>query len=613
MKDRKAPPEPKGTTSETWNSVPWKKLEQHCFRIQKRIYRASQRGNQRAVHKLQKLLMKSEAARLLAVRRVTQENQGKKTAGVDGVKSVRPKERLLLARHIHPTYWKHIKAQPVRRVWIPKPGKSEKRPLGIPTVFERARQCLAKLALEPEWEARFEPNSYGFRPARSAHDAIGAIFNGIRFKSKYVLDADLKACFDTINQEALLNKLHTYTVMKQTIKGWLKAGVLENGVFAPTETGTPQGGTISPLLANIALHGMEEVVQSKRNRKRQEQPILVRYADDLVLLHSDLEKLKQAEQKLVDWLAEMGLSMNPKKTRITHTLTPYEGNVGFDFLGFAVRQFPVGKTHTGKNTYGKPLGFKTIIKPSKEAIRRHILTLNQRVKKLRSVPQWKVIQELNPIIWGWSNYYRTVASSDIFSSCDRHVWFQLQSWARRRHSRKKRSWIDAKYWKHVDGRDTFCTPMGAKLRLHRDTAIQRHPKVRGTTSPYDGNLLYWSQRLKTHPLMHARRAKLLQKQQGKCRWCGLTFREEDILEIDHIDHNHRNDTLSNLLLLHLHCHDERHSKLTETVMELKATRKHKRKPEGTLPEGYSQEQWDAEIAVTKERLRKLEQEGISIK
>ena len=266
MKDRKAPPEPKGTTSETWNSVPWKKLEQHCFRIQKRIYRASQRGNQRAVHKLQKLLMKSEAARLLAVRRVTQENQGKKTAGVDGVKSVKPKERLLMARHIHPTYWKHIKAQPVRRVWIPKPGKSEQRPLGIPTVFERARQCLAKLALEPEWEARFEPNSYGFRPARSAHDAIGAIFNGIRFKAKYVLDADLKACFDNINQQALLNKLHTYTVMKQTIKGWLKAGVLENGVFAPTETGTPQGGTISPLLANIAgrLFGRISTVASMR-------------------------------------------------------------------------------------------------------------------------------------------------------------------------------------------------------------------------------------------------------------------------------------------------------------------------------------------------------------
>src|SRR5216684_2674440 len=391
------------------------------------------------------------------------------------------------------------------------------------------------------------------------------------------------------------------------------AGVLEDGMVAPTEAGTPQGGTISPLLANIALHGMEEVLQSKRNRKHQEQPILVRYADDLVLLHSDLEKLQQAEQKLVKWLADMGLHMNPKKTAITHTLTPYEGNVGFDFLGFAVRQFPVGKTHTGKNTYGKPLGFKTIIKPSKEAIKPHILALNHRMKKMRSYPQWKLIQELNPVIWGWSNYYRTVVSSDTYSACDRHVWFQLQSWARRRHSRKKRSWIDAKYWKQVDSRDTFCTPQGAKLRLHRDTAIQRHEKVRGTASPYDGNLLYWSQRLKTHPLMHARKAKLLHKQKGKCRWCELLFRDGDILEIDHIDHNHSNNTLSNLILLHLHCHDERHSKLTKTIIEKKAPRKQRKKSASELPDGYSQEQWDAEMTVIKERIRKLEQEGISIK
>lgn len=483
----------------------------------------------------------------------------------------------------------------------------------VPTMFERARQCLARLALEPEWEARFEATSYGFRPARSAHDAIGAIFNGIRYKPKYVLDADLKACFDNIDQKALLNKLRTYAAMKQAVKGWLKAGVLEDGVFAPTEAGTPQGGTISPLLANVALQGMEEAILSQRNRKHVEQPILIRYADDFVVLHSDLEKLKEAEQKLVMWLAEIGLFMNQKKTRITHTLTPYEGNVGFDFLGFTVRQFPAGKTHSGKNTYGKLLGFKTRIKPSKEAIKRHILALNHRMKQLRSVPQWKLIKELNPMIWGWSNYYRSVVSSSVFSTCDRHVWFQLQSWARRRHARKKRSWIDAKYWKQVEGRDTFCTPLGAQLRLHRDTAIQRHKKVRGTASPYDGNLLYWSQRLKAHPLMHARRAKLLHKQQGKCRWCGLLFRDEDILEIDHIDQNHSNNAVSNLMLLHLHCHDERHSKLTKTIIKKKALKKQEKKSERELPDGYSQEEWDAEMAVFKERIRKLEREGISIK
>src|SRR6266567_6760014 len=179
-------------TSEAWRALPWRKFEQHTYRIQKRIYRARQHGKQRTVQKLQKLLTKSEAARLIAVRRVTQENQGKKTAGVDGVKSVAPKDRLVMAEQIHPKHWKHNKAQAVRRVWIPKPGKDEQRPLGIPTMYERARQCLAKLALEPEWESQFEANSYGFRPARSAHDAIDAIFNGIRFKAKFVLDADLK-------------------------------------------------------------------------------------------------------------------------------------------------------------------------------------------------------------------------------------------------------------------------------------------------------------------------------------------------------------------------------------------------------------------------------------
>src|SRR6266571_7771865 len=243
MQERKAPRQKRepAPASEAWNRLPWRKLEKHCFRIQKRIYRASQRGNTRAVQKLQKLLMKSEAARLLAVRRVTQDNQGKKTAGMDGVKSVKPKERLVMASHIHPNHWKEQKPKPVRRVWIPKPGKAEQRPLGMPPMLERSKQALVKLALEPEWEAKFEANSYGFRPGRSCHDAIGAIFLDIEHKPKFVFDADIKGAFDNINQAALLDKLHTYPACRQAIRAWLQAGVMDAGEYSPTDMGTPQG------------------------------------------------------------------------------------------------------------------------------------------------------------------------------------------------------------------------------------------------------------------------------------------------------------------------------------------------------------------------------------
>jgi RNA-directed DNA polymerase len=199
MAERKAPQE-NSPASEAWRTLPWKKFQRHVYRLQKRIYRASQRGNRRAVPKLQKRLMKSEAARMLAVRRVTQENRGKRTAGIDGVKAVSAAKRIPLARAIHPRQGKGHKAKPVRRVWIAKPGKAERRPLGIPTMEDRARQALVKMALEPEWEARFEPNSYGFRPGRSAQDAIAAIFLAIEHKEKFVLDADIEGCLDHIDR-----------------------------------------------------------------------------------------------------------------------------------------------------------------------------------------------------------------------------------------------------------------------------------------------------------------------------------------------------------------------------------------------------------------------------
>ena len=568
MQDRKAPRERReqDPASEAWNRLPWRKLEKYCFRIQKRIYQASQRGNTRAVHKLQKLLLKSEAARLLAVRRVTQDNQGKKTAGVDGVKAVKPQGRLVMASQIHPRHWKHQTPRPVRRVWIPKPGKAEQRPLGIPPMIERCKQALAKMALEPEWEAKFEPNSYGFRPGRSCHDAREAIFNAIRSKPKYVFDADIKGAFDNISQEALLAKLHTSPLLRKAVKGWLKAGVMEGCTFSPTEVGTPQGGVLSPLLMNVALHGMEQaIIEGYSKSHAVEKPLLVRYADDFVIFHSDLKELEKVAERVTQWLEQMGLKLSPTKTRTTHTLTPYQGQVGFDFLGFTVRQFSVGKSHTGKGTNGKALGFKTLIKPSKEAIKRHTLIIKERLRKFRSASQEQLIKELNPIIWGWAAYYKTSVASAIFSRCDDILWKQLASWARARHPDKGTQWMTKRYWHQVEKRKwVFATPTGAELRMHSKTAIQRYIKVKGTASPYDGNMLYWSQRLKSHPLMHETKARLLQKQQGKCRWCELHFQDGDTLEVDHIDHNRSNNDLRNKMLLHRHCHDERHAKLAET-------------------------------------------------
>jgi len=597
-------------SSEAWRTLPWRKLEQYVYRIQKRIYRARQHGKTRTAQKLQKLLMKSEAARLLAVRRVTQDNQGKKTAGIDGVKAVKPGQRLAMAKQVHPKHWKRHKPKPVRRVWIPKPGKAEQRPLGIPTMQERAKQALVKIALEPEWEAVFEPNSYGFRPARSCHDAIAAIFLAIRYKPKFVYDADIKGCFDNINQEALLKKLGTYSALRQTVKGWLKAGVMEGVTFSPTELGTPQGGVISPLLANIALHGMEEAVSDGYTRN-EEKPLMVRYADDFVIFHSNLEELQKVAQVVTEWLEGMGLHLNARKTRVTHTLTPHEGNVGFDFLGFHVRQCHEGKTHTGKDTHGRPLGFKTIIKPSKEAIKRHTTATKERIKKLRSAPQGALVTQLNPIIWGWSNYYRTVVSSKVFTKCDYILWIQLERWCKSRHPNKGRSWRKRKYWQHVDGAKVFATPEGARMRWHRWTNIQRHTKVKGTASPYDGDLLYWNKRLKHHPMMHTEKAKLLQKQIGRCLKCGLLFRDEDVMETDHIDRNRSNNRLSNKRLLHRHCHDEIHA---NDQPEAKSSRKPKdANPNRPMEEEIETEELEKLYRRDAERMRQLNIEGIKIK
>jgi len=432
----------------------------------------------------------------------------------------------------------------------------------MPVMETRSQQALVKLALEPEWECKFEPNSYGFRPGRSCHDAIAAIFITIAHKAKYVLDADIKGAFDHINHEALLKKLNTYPAMRQTIKAWLKAGIIDNGVFEETPRGTPQGGVVSPLLMNIALHGMETELM-KAYRTKADQPQFVRYADDLVVLHPTEEGVKKAREVLETWLLDMGLELKPSKTRIAHTLQEYQGRAGFDFLGFTIRQFPVGKTHAGRaNQYGPPLGFKTLIKPSKEAIQRHIAEMRTVIKKNKSASQGKLIKELNSVIRGWTNYYRTVAATETFNHCRHVLYLQLRAWTNSRHPNKNRTWIAHKYWHVDDGQGWIVKDQeSATLWEHPQTHIQRHAKVRGTASPYDGNLLYWSKRLRTHSMFNGMLGKLLQKQKGKCRWCELLFQDGDIVEIDHIIPRSLGggEELSNKFVLHRHCHDQRHA------------------------------------------------------
>lgn len=548
-----------------WETINWAKVQRNVYKLQKRIYQASERGDVKTVRKLQRLLTNSWYAKILAVRKVTQENKGKNTPGIDGIKRLRNPQKIKLAKEL----CFNDKSQPTKRVWIPKPGKEEKRPLGIPTMFERAKQALMKLALEPEWEAKFEPNSYGFRPGRSAHDAIAAIFNGINQKTKYVLDADIEKCFDQINHSKLLDKLNTFPTFRRQIKAWLKSGVMEGKTLFPTEEGTPQGGVISPLLANIALHGMENTLENKFKRRvgktKQKRNIsFVRYADDFVIMDENLDVILEAKAVIEEWLKEMGLTLKESKTRITHTLEKHEGNVGFDFLGFNIRQYPCSYKRSGSigGTEAKR-GFKTLIKPSKEAIQRHLEKIDDLIKRNQNSSQEQVINALNPVIRGWAAYYSTVVGKETFNDVDSVVFSKLKGWANKRSGRgQNKTEIVSAYWGVNRGLGwKFITPDNRYvLEKHSKTKICRHIKVKGKKSPFDGDWAYWGKRLSQHPMLRNKVAKLLKLQEGKCNNCKLRFISEDLLEIHHKDKNRANNRTENLELLQIHCHDIRHSK-----------------------------------------------------
>ena len=267
------------------------------------------------------------------------------------------------------------------------------------------------------------------------------------------MDADIAKCFDKINHKALLDKINTYPSLRRQIKAWLKSGVIDNRLFVKTTEGTPQGGTISPLLANIALHGMEqrirEAIPEKSKPFRRKKPNLIRYADDLVILHAELEIVQKCQQVLTEWLSDMGLELKPSKTRLAHTLNQLgDEQPGFDFLGFTIRQFPVGKCHSGKNHLGNQLGFKTIIKPSKDSVKRQFERVKNIIKDYKSSNQIGLICKLNPIIRGWSNYYSAVVSKEIFSKLDHLITMTLIAWGRSRHPNKGVKWVIRKYFKN---------------------------------------------------------------------------------------------------------------------------------------------------------------------
>jgi RNA-directed DNA polymerase len=499
---------------DAWEHVDWRHHEGQVRRLRGRIFKAVQEGDWPLARNLQKLMLRSWSNTLVSVRQATQRNAGRRTAGIDGLVALTSQARAEMAVRVHATIGSH-RPSPVRRVYIPKASdKAKMRPLGIPVIADRCHQARVRNALEPEWEARFEPRSYGFRPGRGCHDAIESLFNTLRGKSRrvWILDADLAGAFDKISHEHLLGMLGGFPA-KGMIAGWLKAGIFEAGKgFAPTGEGTPQGGIISPLLLNIALHGLEEAAGVRYHTGnysgtvRPGCPVLTRYADDLVVCCYSRQQAEQVKAQLAGWLEPRGLAFNDAKTRIVPL------SEGFDFLGFNLRRYPNGKL---------------LIKPGAKAIKRFRDRLAKEFHALRGSNVAAVLATLTPVIRGWVAYYRTVVSSSVFHALTGYLWKLTYKWACWSHRNKPRCWIVDRYFGKFDkfrndrwvfgDRDT-----GAYLPKPAWTDIVRHTLVKGGSSPDNPALAgYWAQRRqKVKPPLDSYTVRLLSRQDGRCSLCG---------------------------------------------------------------------------------------------
>lgn len=538
-----------------WHAIDWQLANQRVKNLRHRIFKARQREDWKSVRGLQKLMLRSYANVLVSVRRVTQLNRGKSTPGIDRMVALTPLQRERLIEQI--STLKCWTPRPARRVYIPK-ARGKKRPLGIPALIDRCQQAMVKNALEPCWETVFEDTSYGFRPGRGAHDAIERIYLATKSGSKrtWVLDADIKGCFDEIDHGHLLKTIGAFPA-RDLIRKWLKAGYVEDQAFYPTERGTPQGGIISPLLANIALHGMEEAlgVQYRQGAAsagmvKHFSPVVVRYADDFVVLCHSKEAALTAHERLARFLQTRGLVFSPEKTRIT---TVQEG---FDFLGFTVRAYRVRDRKSG---------YKTLITPSKEAVKRFRHKLRKLFVSYNGKDAGSLIRAANPVIRGWCHYYRHAVAAKVLPGIECYLHQRQKRWCRRNHPNKSKKWYMRRYFKRhplcPNYGYTFTDPLSDAYMLHASSfKVERWIKVKYGHAPDNPDQKdYWQRReMRKAERLKTSHKHIATKQKQICPACGQSLHNGEPIDLHHRDRDRRNNQYGNLELLHMMCHISRH-------------------------------------------------------